>query len=57
MNAGQVDRVWDIIEKAGVGMLTTQFSGGLRARPSEAATVSQAASSVPNRPRSGRMTK
>lgn len=28
-------RVWDIIEKARVGMLTTQFSGGLRARPLE----------------------
>jgi pyridoxamine 5'-phosphate oxidase like protein len=31
-----VDRVWDIIEKVGVTMLTTQFSGGLRARPLEA---------------------
>ena len=31
-----VSRVWDIIEKAGVGMLTTQFAGGLRARPLEA---------------------
>jgi general stress protein 26 len=29
-------RVWDIIEKCGVGMLTTRFSGGLRARPLEA---------------------
>ena len=29
-------RVWDIIEKVGVCMLTTQFSGGLRARPIEA---------------------
>ena len=29
------DRVWAIIEKAGVGMLTTRFSGGLRARPLE----------------------
>ena len=28
-------RVWDIIEKARVGMLTTQFAGGLRARPLE----------------------
>ena len=28
-------RVWDIIEKAGVGMLTTRFGGGLRARPLE----------------------
>jgi general stress protein 26 len=31
-----IDRVWDIIEKAGVCMLTTQFIGGLRARPLEA---------------------
>jgi hypothetical protein len=30
------DRVWDIIEKLGVCMLTTQFVGGLRARPLEA---------------------
>jgi general stress protein 26 len=29
-------RVWDIVEKTGVGMLTTQFEGGLRARPLEA---------------------
>jgi hypothetical protein len=28
-----IDRVWDIIEKAGVCMLTTQFAGGLRERP------------------------
>lgn len=28
-------RVWDIIEKTGVGMLTTRFDGGLRARPLE----------------------
>jgi len=31
-----ISRVWDIIEKARVGMLTTQFAGGLRARPLEA---------------------
>ena len=31
-----ISRVWDIIEKARVGMLTTQFGGGLRARPLEA---------------------
>ncbi|MHB8473122.1 MAG: pyridoxamine 5'-phosphate oxidase family protein [Gammaproteobacteria bacterium] len=31
-----ISRAWDIIEKARVGMLTTQFSGGLRARPLEA---------------------
>lgn len=29
-------RVWDILEKTGVGMLTTQFSDGLRARPLDA---------------------
>src|SRR3954471_11150651 len=28
-------RVWDIVEKVGVGMLTTRFAGGLRARPLE----------------------
>ena len=28
-------RVWDIIEKVRVGMLTTRFDGGLRARPLE----------------------
>jgi general stress protein 26 len=31
-----LDRVWDIIEKVGVTMLTTQFPGGRRARPLEA---------------------
>ena len=31
-----IDRVWDIIKKVGVCMLTTQFAGGLRARPLEA---------------------
>jgi general stress protein 26 len=30
-----INRVWDIIEKVGVCMLTTQFAGGLRARPIE----------------------
>jgi general stress protein 26 len=29
------DRVWDIIEKIAVCMLTTRFAGGLRARPVE----------------------
>lgn len=29
-------RVWDIIEKVGICMLTTRCSGGLRARPLEA---------------------
>jgi general stress protein 26 len=31
-----LNRVWDIIEQVGVCMLTTCFSGGLRARPVEA---------------------
>ena len=31
-----ISRVWDIIENSGVGMLTTRFAGGLRARPLEA---------------------
>ena len=31
-----IDRVWDIVEKVGVCMLTTHFAGGLRARPLEA---------------------
>jgi general stress protein 26 len=30
------NRVWDIVEKVGVCMLTTQSPGGLRARPLEA---------------------
>src|SRR5688500_9460398 len=33
--ADPTDRVWDIIEKVRVGMLTTRFPGGLRARPLE----------------------
>ena len=28
-------RIWDVIEETGVGMLTTRFQGGLRARPLE----------------------
>ena len=36
MNAQQIDRVWDIVEKVGIAMLTTRFAGGLRARPLEA---------------------
>ena len=32
----RIARVWEIIEKTRVGMLTTQFNGGLRARPLEA---------------------
>ena len=31
-----IARVWQIIEKVGVCMLTTRFEGGLRARPLEA---------------------
>src|ERR1700684_2512688 len=31
-----LERVWDVVEKVGVCMLTTQFAGGLRARPLEA---------------------
>jgi general stress protein 26 len=31
-----LDRVWDIIERVGVCMLTTRFANGLRARPLEA---------------------
>ena len=31
-----ISRVWDIVEKAPVGMLTTRFADGLRARPLEA---------------------
>ncbi len=30
------DRVWDVIERVGVCMLTTRAAGGLRARPVEA---------------------
>ena len=36
MTENKLDRVWDIIEKVGVCMLTTRFPGGLRARPVEA---------------------
>jgi general stress protein 26 len=31
-----IARVWDILEKNSTGMLTTRFSGGLRARPMDA---------------------
>jgi general stress protein 26 len=31
-----IDRVWEIIENVGIGMLTTRFELGLRARPLEA---------------------
>ncbi len=32
---GDIERVWDIVETVGVGMLTTRFAGGLRSRPVE----------------------
>lgn len=32
----ELSRVWDIIERVGVCMMTTRFDGGLRARPLEA---------------------
>jgi general stress protein 26 len=35
-NQHNINRVWHIIEKAGVCMMTTRFDGGLRARPLEA---------------------
>jgi hypothetical protein len=28
-----LDRVWEIVEKVGIAILTTAFEGGLRARP------------------------
>lgn len=36
VETGHLDRVWDIIEKVRVCMLTTRVAGGLRARPLEA---------------------
>lgn len=35
-NQNDIARVWDILENNSIGMLTTQFSGGLRARPLDA---------------------
>ena len=35
MAAADIERIWDIVEKTGVGMLTTRFAGGLRSRPVE----------------------
>jgi general stress protein 26 len=35
-NSEQTERVWNIVEKVGVAMLTTRFPAGLRARPVEA---------------------
>jgi len=34
-DSGDIKRVWDIVEKVGVGMLTTRCAGGLRSRPVE----------------------
>jgi general stress protein 26 len=34
-SADHVSRIWDLIERADVCMMTTQFAGGLRARPLE----------------------
>jgi hypothetical protein len=31
-----IDRVWEVIKKAGICMMVTRFGGGLRARPLEA---------------------
>jgi len=31
-----IDRVWHVIDKVGICMMTTQFDGGMRARPMEA---------------------
>jgi hypothetical protein len=31
-----IDRVWDIVERVGIAMMTTRFAGGLPARPLEA---------------------
>jgi general stress protein 26 len=36
MDQRNLDRVWDIVDKVGVAMMTTRFAGGLRARPLEA---------------------
>lgn len=33
--ADRLGRVWEVVEAAGIGMLTTRFAGGLRARPVE----------------------
>src|SRR5262245_45346002 len=34
-NTADIERVWEIVEAVGVGMLTTRSPGGLRARPVE----------------------
>jgi general stress protein 26 len=40
--SSHLERVWDIVERVGVCMLTTRFEGGLRARPLEARPDRQA---------------
>jgi len=35
-NESDIDRVWEVIAKAGICMMVTRFAGGLRARPLEA---------------------
>lgn len=35
-NQNDIDRVWDILERHSIGMLTTQFGAGMRARPLDA---------------------
>ena len=35
-NWSHIERVWEVIEKAGICMMATRFAGGLRARPLEA---------------------
>ena len=32
----QIDRMWDVVERVGVCMMTTAYEGGFRARPLEA---------------------
>jgi general stress protein 26 len=35
-NKGNIERIWDIVERVGVCMLTTKSASGMRARPLEA---------------------
>src|SRR4029453_18382721 len=42
-----IDRVWEVIAKAGICMMVTRFVGGLRARPLEARPESKAAAASP----------
>jgi hypothetical protein len=36
LDQNSIDRVWHIIERVAICMMTTRFEGGLRARPLEA---------------------